>query len=170
MARRPPHLALNPPYFVLIVLSFCVFSLFGGFLLFAFLFPVLFLKEKPVFPPKKGYFCLVFSVSLCFSLVFFPPPFLLSLPCLPCSSLPSLFSFLLLFASVFLSLFAFVSWKEQHQHIKSEGVSHQSFLFLGSCLLLSFKSLFSYLCFFPDFKMCCLVKIYVCFIFQKDNL
>ena len=53
--KGPPHLALNPPYFF--VLVFFVFVFFFAFLCFVFL-----IDKKPVFPPKKGIFCL-FSVS-----------------------------------------------------------------------------------------------------------
>ena len=67
--KGPPHLALNPPYF-LFVLFFC-FCLFFSLLSFVFI------DKKPVFPPKKGIFLFIFSVSLCFSLAFLgPPPFL----------------------------------------------------------------------------------------------
>ena len=55
MAQRPPHLALNPPYFIFF---FSVFIfVFFCFLVFAFA------RKKPCFPPKKGIFCVVFSVS-----------------------------------------------------------------------------------------------------------
>ena len=111
--KGPPHLALNPPRFLF----------FGGpcfFLCF-----VCFLIEKKLLFLQKRAFCLLFSVSLCFSLVFFLPFFTFSfsvslllfylfllfffLFCfilLPCC-------FLLVFFSCF---FAFVSWKEQHQN------------------------------------------------------
>ena len=85
----PPHLALNPPYLLLL------------FFLFCFLFFVFFCNKKTLFSPRKGHFLLIFSVSLSFSLSFFGPP----------SSSVSLslsLSFLLFFLSSFLSfLFAF---------------------------------------------------------------
>ena len=138
----PPHLALNPPYF----------------LLFCFLFSFPFFasnRKKPVFPLEKGVFCLFLSVSLCFSLAFFGLPllqflflcsfllfFLLVFPfcflLVPCFSLFLSFSF----------FFAFVSWKEQHQNIKLQLFFHQYFLFFVSCLLFSFQSLFLIFAFF----------------------
>ena len=79
-------------------------------LLFVFYFCLA--KQKSCFPPEKGYFCLSCSVSLCFSLDFFTPPFshththTLSLSLFLSSFLPSLFSFFLSFPSLF---FAFLS-------------------------------------------------------------
>ena len=61
------HLALNPSY-VFFVLFFCSFPFLG------------ILRKKTCFPLKRGIFCLVFSVSLCFSQAFcFIIPFSLSL-------------------------------------------------------------------------------------------
>ena len=84
--KGPPHLALNPPFFVFL------------FLLFVFL-----KDRKNCFPPKKGHFCCsFFCVSLCFFLAFLgPPPFSLSL---------SLSLSFLLFFSSFLSVFHFCIW------------------------------------------------------------
>ena len=63
MAQRATSLGPKPSLF-----SFC----FLGFLFFFFAFLSLFflIDKKPVFPLKKGTFCLFFSVSLCFSLAF----------------------------------------------------------------------------------------------------
>ena len=61
--KGPPHLVLNRPYFLGFVLFFC-----SPFL------SLLSIEKKPVFPPKKGHFCLFLSVSLCFSLAFFGLP------------------------------------------------------------------------------------------------
>ena len=70
LPKGPPHLALNPPYFFVFV-----FLLLFFFLCFPFF--VFFYRQKTCFPPKKGIFLFIFSVSLCFSLAFFgPPPFL----------------------------------------------------------------------------------------------
>ena len=55
------HLALNPPHLFWFV--------FRGGVVF------LFLEGKNCFPPRRGDFCLFFSISLCFSLPFSPPPF-----------------------------------------------------------------------------------------------
>ena len=76
--KGPPHLALNPPYF-----------LFIFFVFFAFL--SLFHREKNLFSPKKGHFCCsLFCVSLCFFLAFLGPLF---------------FSFSLFVSLVFFSFF-----------------------------------------------------------------
>ena len=83
--KGPPHLALNPPYFI----RFC-FLCFLFFCFFFFVFASA--RKKPVFPPKKGNFVYFFCVSLCFSLALFH--FLLFL-CL------SLLFFLVSFLSVF---------------------------------------------------------------------
>ena len=123
--------------------------------------------------PRKGIFCLFLSVSLCFSLAFFlASPFSISLS-LPLSSsflsfflLVFLFCFLLLPCfCLFLSfsfLFAFVSWKEQHQNIKLQIFPSSMFsLSLVSCLVFSLKSLFLSLL-FPDFKLCsCSTSMYL---------
>ena len=91
----PPHLALNPPYlfvFFFFLVAFCF--LFGSFPFFA-------LIEKPVFPPKRGIFWFIFSVSLSSSLnLFWPPPFLFLFLCL---SFPLFFSFFLLVFLLWLS-------------------------------------------------------------------
>ena len=120
-------------------------------------------------------FCLVFSVSLGFSLVFcFLLPFSLSpslsLSCLSscCFFLFSLlvcFSFLFPFVSLFFSFYLvylfFVSRKEQHQNITLEKENHHSFLIFGlmSCFFLS--SLFSLS------LLCLLFKINVFFFLRQ---
>ena len=69
MAQRATSLGPKPSLF-----SFCFFFFFVFF--FAFL-SFFFNRQKTCFPPKKGHFLFIFSVSLCFSLAFFgPPPFL----------------------------------------------------------------------------------------------
>ena len=86
------------------------------------------------------------SLFLCLSLALF---------CLPSffSCFFAFFSFLVLL-SLFFAFFAFVSGKEQHQNIKFERVFHQFFLFLMSCLVFSFNSLFLIFVFLPDFMLC----------------
>ena len=164
----PPHLALNPPY----LLVFLVFLLLFVFFLVPFLSLVLI--EKPCFPPKRGIFWFIFSVSLSSSLnLFWPPPFLFLFLCL---------SFALVFLSSFLSFFfgflfvscfclffhcsfffAFVSWIEQHENIKLQflGFQWMCSLFLVSCLVFSLKYFFLSF-FFPDFELCLLFNIIVC--------
>ena len=74
--KGPPHLALNPPYFIcfcfVCLFVFCVFLfyLFLFFCCYFFCFFLLFwvslsllLLEKTVFPPKKGIFVYFFSES-----------------------------------------------------------------------------------------------------------
>ena len=127
----PSHLALNPPYFLFVfVVSF--FFLFGGFVLFCFLFVVLFLeRENPVLSLQKD-FCLFLSVSLRFSLVFFYSPFhSLSLYLsLVLFFLPSLFllSLLLPCFCLFVSLLLFHE-KNNIRIIYLKIYFHQSFLF-----------------------------------------
>ena len=105
--KGPPHLALNPPYFLFVFLLLFVF----------FLVPCLSLllidKKKPVFfPLEKGIFCL-FSMFLFLSpLTFFGLPlFLFLFLCLSLFLLsfflPSCLSSLLSFSFLFLSLFHF---------------------------------------------------------------
>ena len=100
--KGPPHLALNPPFFLF--LCVCVFF----FLFFFFFFLSLLFIEKTVVPGKKGHVCLISSVSLCFSLAFFASPFFavsFSVSILLFSFfLPSCHYFLLSFASLCLSL------------------------------------------------------------------
>ena len=116
--KGPPHLALNPPYF-LFVFVFLFFLFF--FLCFPFF---VFKRQKNCFPPKKGHFCLFFSVARCFSLAFFgPPPFF-----------PFSFFVSLLFFSFFLpSCFSF-------------SLSGSCFFFL-LCLLFLFQDVLLFLFF-----------------------
>ena len=102
----PPHLALNPPYFICFVffcfLFFCFFLFFVFYFLFVFfvcfcLFFVFgFVSKKPVFPPKQGIFCVFCFLCL--------PLFLFSLVSLSPVSLSLSLSFFvsLLFFSFFL--------------------------------------------------------------------
>ena len=48
----PPHLALNPPYLLLLFSLFC----FLFFVLFFFWFFFVTTTKKPCFPPEKGIF------------------------------------------------------------------------------------------------------------------
>ena len=120
----PPHLALNPPYLFFVCFGlfwfffFCFFFVFFGSgevarratslgpkpSLFYFLFSLLLIDKKPVFPLEKGIFGLLLSVSLSFSLAFFGLPlFQFLLLCL------SLVLFFLFFLLVFLVLLSFCS-------------------------------------------------------------
>ena len=103
-----PHLALNPPYFFF-------------FLFFSFL--SLSLIEKPCFPPKKGIFLFIFSVSPFFlPWPFWPPPFSVSLSLsLSCSCVSF---FLLVFLLAFFLFLVFVTF----------------FIFLSSLLLFHEKN------------------------------
>ena len=104
--KGPPHLALNPPCFLFV---FAVLFLFVFFLFFSLLSFLFFYRQKTCFPPKKGHFLFIFSVSLSFSLAFFgPPPFLPFL--FICLSLVLLFlpSFLFFIFSFWFLLFHFV--------------------------------------------------------------
>ena len=95
--KGPPHLVLNPPYFLFVFFGFLFFSLLCFLCFFL-------LDKKPVFPPRKGHFLFIFNVSLSFSLnLFWPPPFSVSL------SLSLSFSCLSFFLLVFLLCFLFVS-------------------------------------------------------------
>ena len=167
----PPHLALNPPsFFVFFGLFVCLFFFgelkgqvrwpYGFFLALSFMFfsffPVLcFLSEKkPVFPLKKGHFCLFLSVSLCFSWAFFGLPLVKFL--FLCLSLlffsfflPSCLSFLLSFGSFFFSLsfffclLCFCFMKSSNIKIFNCKVfSSILCLFLVFCLVFSLKSFF----------------------------
>ena len=176
----PPHLTLNPPYyfffcFFFFVLFFCWFFfeglrvspphllgpkpslfvfVFWGFLIFWFFF---YTKQKPCFPPRKGHFWFIFSVSLSFSLSLFWPPSSVSLS-LSLSFLlffiPSCLCFFLSFGSLFgsLSLFFFPFWGFFHERNNIKIFNCKFFFinilsFLVSCLFL-FQVLFSYLCSF----------------------
>ena len=159
----PPHLALNPPYLFLFFVPFLA----------------LFLIEKPSFPPRKGHFWFIFSVSLSFSLSLFWPPlcfcfsFSVSLVSSFLSSfLPLFFAFFwfLAFVSFFnLSFFfAFVSWQEQPQNKYS--IAHFFFInlfsFFGFLCLFFLSNPFLLSLLFPDFKLCFLFNMIV-FGFKK---
>ena len=132
--KGPPHLALNPPYFICF-LFFCFFF-------FCVSLSLLLLEKKPVFPPKQGIFVYFFCVSLCFSLALFH--FLLFLSLSLSLSLALSLS-LSLFVSLSLSvLFLFPSFL---LFISLSG-SCFSFLF---CLLSYFKLFFGFCC-----SACCL--------------
>ena len=170
--KGPPHLALNPPYFLFVFFGF-------WFFFFAFL-SSFFNRQKTCFSPRKGHFCL-FSMFLFLSpLTFFGlPPFLFLFLCLSLSLvfLSSFLSFFLLsFCFLFLSLFqfsfffAFVSWKEQHEYFQLQFLFSWnifSFFWFPVLLFLSNPVFLSLL--FPDFKLCFLFNINV-FRFKKTKL
>ena len=149
--KGPPHLALNPPYF-LFVFCFCFFFCFAFF--FAFL-SLCFIDKKTCFPPKKGHFCCsFFCVSLCFFLAFLgPPPFSLSLSwCLSCSfrsSFLSVYHFCILFL-----LFLFVLY------FLSSCSSVFVFFFFFFCLLSVF-----WIIILDLFLLCILFSCCCCFLF-----
>ena len=146
----------------------CLFFLGGG----CFLFPFFASEwQKTSFPLKKGIFCLLLSVSLCFSWAFFGLPLVqflflclslslsLSLSCSFLSFFLLVFLFLLYFGSffsLFLSFsvfFAFVSWKlttSKDSIAKFFFINPVSFFGFLSCFL--FQIPFSYLCFFLVFS------------------
>ena len=164
MAQRPTSLGPKPSLF------FVFFVFFVSFPFFAFN-----TKNNLVFPPEKGIFCL-FSVFLFLSpLAFFGLPLFLFLFLFLCLSLSSFLSFfLLVFLFCFLLVpcfclflsfsifFAFVSWKEQHQHIQLQVFSSSIvFSFWGvSCLFYVWSSFFLSLL-FPDLKLWFLFNIMV---------
>ena len=139
-----------------------------------FPFLSLFLIEKHCFPPKKGIFCLFFSVSLSFSIAFFGLPlfhfFFLCLS-LFLFFLPSFLSFFFAFFCflVFVSFFLLVSSlllfhdKNYIKLFNYKVFVHQSFLILvGFLSSFFFQIPFPYLCFFfPDFKFGFLFNINV---------
>ena len=151
--KGPPHLALNAPYFF----WFVFFSIFP--------FPFLGFWKKTVFPLKRGISCLLFSVSLSFSLAccftsLFHSHFLCLSPVLFFLSsflLSSLLSFASLFGS--LSLFFFLLWfcfiKRTTLKILKFQVRFSSILSISFFSVLFFFQIpFPYLCFIPDFKFC----------------
>ena len=162
MARRATSLGPKPSLFII--------SFLLGWVCFLLSFLCFSLQKNWVSPPRKGHFCLFLSLSLCFSLAFFGLPLFqflflcLSLVlffCLPCLfCLLSFGSFFLSLSFLLFLLFAFVSWKEQHQGILI-AISFLSSIFSllgggGSCLVFPFQIPFSYLCvllFFPDFEL-----------------
>ena len=158
-------MALNPPYLFFFV---------------PFL-SLLLIDQKNLFPPQKGIFCL-FLVCLVLSLFAFfgLPLFQFLFLCLSVALffLPSFLSFFFAFFLflVFVSFFPFLSSLllfHEKNNIKIFNCNYffpeifsLSFGFL-SCFL--FEIPFSYLCFFPDFKLCFLFNINV-FSFKKTKL
>ena len=156
--KRPPDLALNPPY-----LFFCLFlCLFFG------LFLVLFFFLSPFWE-----FRILFSVSLCFSLALcftsFFHSFFLSLSL-------SLVLFVLPYFLVFFCFLVFVSFfvclvslllVHETNNIKPKNLqfcfSNPFFLFFGCLSCFVFQIPFPCLCFVPDFKLCFLFNISVSF-------
>ena len=116
MARRATSLGPKPSLF-----SFCFFFFLFLFFFFFFFFLCLFLLcfklKNPVFPPKKGNFCLFICVSLSFSLALFGPP-----PLSPFSFFVSLF-FSFFFLPSFHFCFCFLLFL---------------FVFFASCLVQDF--------------------------------
>ena len=151
MAQRATSLGPKPSLFS---------CFFFWFLFFFFALLSLFLiDKKPVFPPRKGHFLLIFNVSLSFSLnLFWPPPFSVSLSLSLCCSFffPSFLSFFFAFFLflVFVSFFPFLSSLllfHEKKNIKIFNCNFflKYFLFLlVSCLAFLFQIPFSYLCFF----------------------
>ena len=118
-------------------------------------------RKKPVFPPKKGIFWFIFSVSLSFSLnLFWPPPFSLSLSLSLCFALVFLSSFLsFFFGFLFLSCFCLFFFvlssvllflEKNNMKILNWNFfsSSKCSLFWVSCLVFSLKSLFLIFVFF----------------------
>ena len=170
--KGPPHLALNPPYFLFVFFGFCFF--------FALL-SLFFNWQKPVFPPRKGHFCL-FSMFLFLSpLTFFGLPLFLFLFLCLSVSLVFLSSFLSFFFAFFLFLvfvsfsfffllcFCFMkrtTWTFSIAISFFPEIVSLSFGFL-SCFSVSNPFFLSLL--FPDFKLCFLFNINV-FSFKKNKL
>ena len=127
MARRATSLGPKPSLF-----SFCFVFFIFVFFFFFFLCPFLlcFKLKNPVFPPKKGNFCLFICVSLSFFLALFGPP-----PLSPFSFFVSLF-FSFFFLPSFHFCFCFLLFL---------------FVFFASCLVQDFIFLSSFV------SACCLV-------------
>ena len=136
------------------------------------------LIEKPCFPPKDGIFCL-FSVFLFLSpSAFFDLPLFLflflclSLALVFLSSFLSFFCFL--YVSCFCLFYIFLSYlllfseKNNMKILNCKLFFHQCFsLFMVSCLVFPFKSLFLIFVFL-DFKLCFLFNMNV-FGFKTNN-
>ena len=171
----PPHLALNPPYLFFLFVFFFLFSFF--LLPFLSLFLI---EKKPVFPPKKGFFWFLFTVSLSFSLnLFWPPPFSLSLSLSLCFALVFLSSFLSFFfgflcLSCFCLFFVLSSVLLFLEKNNMKILNWNSFssskcsLFGVSCLVFSLKSLFL-ISVFSWFWVMFFVQHH-CFWFQKTQV
>ena len=186
----PPHLALNPPYFLFVsFFFFCFFcflfwrvgsgevarkatsldpkpSLFVYFL-FSFL-SLLFNTKKPVFPLEKGISCLFLSVSLCFSLAFFGLPlFQLIFLCL------SLRIVLFFFLPVFLFCFILLVFVSFFPFLSSLLLFHEKNNIKIFNYKVSFISLFSFFgflsCFLfeiPFSYLCIFPDFKLCFLFN----
>ena len=120
---------------------------------FAFLF--VFYRQKTCFPPKRGHFLFIFSVSLSFSLAFFgPPPFLPFL--FLCLSLVLFFlpSFLFFIFSFWFLLFIFVwfaSWFKMFC----------CFCFSACCLVLFWIIMFDLFLLCILFSGCCCFLLFL---------
>ena len=166
--RRATSLGPNPSLFTIFLLAVVVVS----FLFFAF-------NAKYCFSPRKGRFAFIFE-SLPLFLLIWPPPFSMSLSLsLSCSFL---FFFLLVYFFAFfwflllLSFFPFVSslflfhGRNNIETFNCNFFFHQSFVFsFGFLSCFFFQIPFSYLCFFPEFKLRCLFNMNV-FGFKTNNL
>ena len=174
MARRATSLGPKP----------LLISLLFGFVFVFFFFPFLSLllidKKNPVFPLEKGIFCLFPMFLFLSPLTFFGLPLFLFLFLCLSLSLVFLSSFLSLFLLSFCFLF-FVSFSFFFLlcflfHEKNNMKNFNCNLFFPEIFSLSFGFLscfffpipFSYLCFFPDFKLCFFVQ-HQCFGFQKKQ-
>ena len=167
MARRAT--SLGPK------LCFCCFCCFCCFLFFFVSFPFFVFNRKTLFfPPKRAFF--YFRVSPFVSPEpFWASPFVtfsFSVSLFVCSFflLLFLFCFLLvpcfcLFLSFFLFLLCFCLMKRTTSNYSiTKFFFINRFSFFGvSSPLFSFRSLFPYLCFFPDFKFCFLLNVNVFF-------
>ena len=145
-----------------------MFGFWIVFFVFVF-FPSFASNRKTCFPLEKGIFCLCLIPLFLLSL-FWPPPFSISLYLSLSLSLSLSCSFLLVFLLVFFVFFWFlvflfffsfsfffacVSWKNNIKNIQLQLLLGQSFLFFfGFLSFVFFQIPLSYLCFFPDFKLC----------------
>ena len=153
MAQRATSLGPRPSLFVFFVVFFCFFCSFPFFVLIG----------KPCFPPKKGIFTFIFSVSLSFSLnLFWPPPFYVSLSLSLSCSCVSFFLLVFLFAFflflVFVSFFIIISSLLLFHEKNNMKILNCAFfvssifsLFCGFLSCVSFQFPFPYLCFISSF-------------------
>ena len=148
----------------------CVFGPYLFFLLYIFLSFLVSNRKNRFSPLEKGIFCLLLSVSLCFSLAFFGLPLFqflflcLSLVIFFLSSCLSFFFWFLIFVSfsVFLSsLLIFMTGTTSKYSIAKPFFIRIFSLFWVSCLVFSFNFFFLSLL-FPDFKLCfCSTSMYL---------
>ena len=126
-----------------------------------FLLPFLsLLLIEPVFPPRKGYFCLFWSVSLCFSLAFLGLPlFQFLFLCL---------SLVLFFLSSFLSFFFAFFWFLAFS--LSFFFCILCFCFMKGTTSKVSKIPFSYLCFFFSWFLVMFFVQHQCCWLQKHKL